>query len=97
METKELFYQLGATFILLGVIILNISGFTMKRAGLWHSVKAFGVEVPNWSFDKSMRLFLSNKILIDPKLKHRLYFQWKLGFMFIVLGFVSFLVSEFGG
>ncbi|QDT91642.1 hypothetical protein Pan161_33040 [Gimesia algae] len=58
-------------------------------------MKTFGLDVPNWSTQKSLRTFWSNPPLIDPKLKHRLYFQWKLGIMLIVLGFVSFLISEF--
>ncbi|WP_417390428.1 hypothetical protein [Gimesia sp.] len=96
METKELFYQLGATFSLLAVLTFNYSAFTMKRAGLWDSVKAFGIEVPNWSLHKSWRSFWSDQYLVKPQVKDRLYFQWKLGFMFILLGLISFLLSAFG-
>lgn len=96
METKDLFYLLGAIFCLAGILALNISVFIMKRAGLWNSVKAFGVDVPNWSFHESLHSFWKNRNLIDSKVQHRLYFQWKLGFMFLVLGLMSFLLSALG-
>jgi len=95
MATKELFELLGAVFMIAGVITLNISAFTMKNSGFWHSVKAFGIDVPNWSFQKSLPEFLRNRDLVDTKIKHRIFFQWKMALMFVVLGMMSFLLSAF--
>ncbi|MDF1746381.1 MAG: hypothetical protein P1V19_21980 [Gimesia sp.] len=94
MEPKELFQVLAGGFSIAGVITLNISCFTMKRAGLWLSQKAFGIET-NWGLNKSISDFWRTREFVDLKVKHRLYFQWSLATLFFALALISLLLIVF--
>ena len=95
MEVKDFLELVGGTFALAGILIFNFSALTMYRADLWCSEKAFGIEVPNWAFHKSIVSFWKNRDLIDLKVKHRLYFEWTLAGTFLVLALISLLLSAF--
>lgn len=95
MEVNEYLEDLAEKFALAGFLILNLSALTMYNAGLWISEKAFGIEVPNQGFHKSIISFWKNRDLIDLKVKHRLYLQWSLAATLIVLALISFLLRVF--
>jgi len=95
MTTKNILMAVGWTFLFAFIITGSLEYPTLKRAGLWQPVKAFGITVGNWSLHKSHILFWRRRNKVDPKTKKTMYILWGLEIFFFVSALGFFLLSSF--
>lgn len=94
METKGIFYISAWVFFFAGTLVASFNYYTMKRAGLWYSVKTFGIDT-NWGAFKSHISFWKNRDRIDLKTKKTIYFQWILWTLFLALALIALFLGVF--